>query len=182
MPHEVVQTLCCPLPASPLSSWEGHFPGAMSPPSSFESLDFGHDGGRGVPAPLSPPRRAGGRAPTCPVPPPQGDRPGLSDRSQDVLAAVPAVWRCWSPARWPKAAEGPKQCMSVEPCHILLRDPSQPRPVWFQVGRQAPPPPQLPPVLYDLHLCSLVAQREVEIENHCYFTLKKMLFNWRIIA
>lgn len=118
----------------------------------------------------------------CPVPPPQGDHPGLSDRSQDVLAVVPAVWRCWSPARWPKAAEGPKQCMSVESCHILLLNPSQPRPVWFQVGRQTPPPPQLPSVLYELHLCSLVAQWEVEIENHCYFTLKKMFFNWRIIA
>ena len=141
MPHEVVQTLCCPLPASPsLSSWEGPFPGAMSPPSSFQSLDFGHDGGRGVPAHCHPREGCGAMLLPCPVPPPQVDHPGLSDHSQDVLAVVPTVWGGWSPARWPKAAEDPKQCMRVESCHILLLNPSQPRPVWFQVGRQTPPP------------------------------------------
>lgn len=95
MPHEVVQTLCCPLPASPLSSWEGHFPGAMSPSSSFESLDFGHDGGGGVPAPLSPPRRAEGRAPTLPCaassgrsPRPLGPFPGRPGGSASRLALL----------------------------------------------------------------------------------------------
>ena len=108
MPHEVVQTLCCPLPASPsLSSWEGPFPGAMSPPSSFQSLDFGHDGGRGVPAHCHPREGCGAMLLPCPVPPPQVDHPGLSDHSQDVLAVVPTVWGGWSPARWPKAAEDP---------------------------------------------------------------------------
>ena len=125
MPHEVVQTLCCPLPASPsLSSWEGHFPGAMSPPSSFESLDFGHDGGRGVPAHCHPREGCGAMLLPCPVPPPQVDHPGLSDHSQDVLAVVPTIWGGWSLARWPKAAEDPKQCMRVESCHILLLNPS----------------------------------------------------------
>ncbi|CAI9161821.1 unnamed protein product [Rangifer tarandus platyrhynchus] len=52
MPHEVVQNLCCCLPTSPsLSSWEGHFPGAMLPPSSFDSVDFEHDVGAGGPCP-----------------------------------------------------------------------------------------------------------------------------------
>ena len=81
----------------------------------------------------------------CPVPPPQVDHPGLSDHSQDVLAVVPTIWGGWSLARWPKAAEVPKQCLRGESCHILLLNPSQPRPVWFQVGRQTPPPLQLAP-------------------------------------
>ena len=85
MPHEVVQTLCCPLPASPsLFSWEGHFPGNMLPPSSFESLDFGHDGGRGGPCPLSPPRRVRGRAPTMPC-------AASSGRSSRLLGLFPCL-------------------------------------------------------------------------------------------
>lgn len=174
MPHEVVQTLCCPLPASPsLSSWEGPFPGAMSPPSSFQSLDFGHDGGRGVPAHCHPREGCGAMLLPCPVPPPQVDHPSLSDHSQDVLAVVPTVWGGWSPARWPKAAEDPKQCMRVESCHILLLNPSQQGLCGFRWGDRHPRPRSWPLVLYKLQLCSLVAQWEVEIENHCYFTLKK---------
>ena len=60
--------ICCHLPTSPsVSSWEGYFSGATSPPSSFDSLDFEHDmGAGGVPAPPSPPKRMRGPAPTLP--------------------------------------------------------------------------------------------------------------------
>ena len=142
--------ICCHLPTSPSrSSWEGYFSGATSPPSSFDSLDFEHDVGAGGSLPHRHLREGcGALLRPCPVPPPQLDHPGLSDCSQDILAVMPAVWGCWSPACWPEAAGDLKQCMKVESCHILLLNPWQLRPVWFQVGRQTPRPCSWPLVLY----------------------------------
>ena len=121
------------------------FLGTCCLPPRLRALTLGTMGAGGVPAHCHPREGCGAVLLPCPVPPPQVDHPGLSDCSQDVLAVVPAVWGGWSLAHWPKAAEDPKQCMRVESCHILLLNPSQPRPVWFQVGRQTAPPPKLAP-------------------------------------
>lgn len=145
------------------------FLGPCRLPPCLRALTLALMGAGASPAPLSPPK-GGGRAPPALCRLLRRSPPAPRTAPRTLLAAVPAAWR-WSPARWPKAAEGPKQCMSVEPCHILYETPSQPRPVWFQVGDRHPAP-QLSRSCMTCTLCSLVAQREVEIENHCYFTLK----------